>query len=364
MKPLRRPTIGIMTTKATGYIPFPEASFYAAIATEAVHEGSYVYVFFPESISFARREITGYSWAQNRWHKRRFPFPDVVYDRVFYNASYYNKNKATVARLRSCVPFLNRGLPSKWDLYNQLHTDATVRSHLPQQERYTHKQQLQQFLKQEDSIIVKPISGGFGRKVLHFIRSTPTKLEGRTHKNYFFQKKFANVTEATDFLAPKLNNRYLLQQYLPLSTPDGHPFDVRVFVQKNEEGNWAIVGQGIRLGPKHKLTSNIHGGGRAEPYSTFIEQHYPHLKGHIDAQLQTLSTLIPVVLEQTYSPLFELGIDIGIDRNGKAWVIEANAKPGRNIFVLLNDRIASQKAIRGPIDYASYVFNRGQGGVE
>jgi D-alanine-D-alanine ligase-like ATP-grasp enzyme len=38
-------------------------------------------------------------------------------------------------------------------------------------------------------------------------------------------------------------------------------------------------------------------------------------------------------IERNYThTLGELGLDIGIDRNGDVWMFEANAKPGRSIF--------------------------------
>ncbi len=355
-------SIGIMTTNAPGYDPFPEANYYAALSQIAAKDHLNVYVFFPESISFPQRVITGYKWNQGQWIFTTFPFPDLIYDRVFYNASYFKKTKDIVHAFKQQVPFMNRGLPSKWGLYLQLNSDPRIRAYLPMQVLYTNTKQLKRLLLREKSIIIKPISGGFGRRVFHLIDGTPAILEGRNQHNQYFRKNFDNSSQAIAFLAPHLNHRYLLQRFLQLQTTDKSPFDVRIFAQKNARGEWCVIGKGIRMGPKNKLTSNIHGGGNGLNYTSFIQSTYPNKYKQINTTVEKIGILVPEILERSYYPLFELGIDVGIDREGNVWIIEANAKPGRQIFELMGDQSASLQAISGPIHYAQYVLEREQGG--
>lgn len=351
-----------MTTNAPEYIPFPEESYYATLSQIAAANNLKVYVFFPESVSLSQKMISGYQWNEGQWKAASFPFPDLVYDRVFYNASYYKKTKDLVHAFKQHVRFMNRGLPSKWELYQQLKSDIRVRPHLPKQQLYSSPKQLLHLLQQEKSIIVKPISGGFGRKVFHLIAGSPAILEGRNKDNQYFRKRFDSIRKAVAFLTPHLNRRYLLQRFLTLQTADGNPFDVRVFAQKNALGNWNVIGKGIRMGPKNKLTSNIHGGGGGMDYTSFIQATYPDHYKQINESIEKIGVMVPEILERNYHPLFELGIDVGIDRDGHVWVIEANAKPGRKIFELMGDREASQQAISGPIHFAQFLLEREQGG--
>ncbi len=356
--------IGIMTTKATEYKPFPEAHFYAALAEQAVLEKLPLYVFFPESISLQNRKIKGYKYVDGDWVQATFPFPKIVYDRVFYNSSYYQKNIETIRRFKedANATFMNRGLPSKWGIYQQLRKDYRIRLHLPRQELFTNKERLNALLNEQTSIIIKPIAGGFGKKVLHLISGPPTILEGRNSNNRFFRRTFDSQKEAIDFLVTKLNRRYLVQQYLDLNTPEGNPYDVRIFAQKNAIGDWSVIGKGVRIGPQHQLTSNIRGGGKATFFQTFIHNIHPSKYQEIAASIEKIGILVPQILEKAYSPLFELGIDVGIDRWGEVWILEANAKPGRKIFELMGDHQASQQALKGPIIYAKYLLEREQGG--
>lgn len=353
-----------MTTKTAEYSPFPEANFYAALCEQANNLQLQMYVFFPESISLNKQQIVGYQYVNGKWVQERFPFPKLLYDRVFYNAAYYQKHKRLIQRFKEHfgIICMNRGLPSKWDLYQQLWQEVQLRAHLPKQELYRDSKQLMTILGRERSIILKPIAGGFGKKVMHLISGEPAILEGRSPKNKFFRRSFPSTTDAIHYLEPKLNRRYLVQSYLELTTPAGHPYDIRLFVQKNEAGEWTVIGKGVRLGPKMQLTSNIRGGGEARSFEAFIQSIHPAMYTQIEATINKIGRLVPITLEQRYAPLFELGIDIGVDRYGKVWIIEANAKPGRKIFELMGDYAASQQAIIGPINYARYLLEREQGG--
>lgn len=357
-------TLGIMTTQSPDHIPFPEVQFYTQIAQQAEKHNFKLFVFFPESISFHRKKISGFHYVDGRWVKSEFSYPDAVYDRVFYTGDYYKKNHAKVKRLKTIpsIQFINRGLPSKWEIYQLLSQDKLLRSYLPPQELYTTPQRLQEFIQTYESIVIKPISGGFGRGVLRLTLSNPVIIEGRNFNNKYVRKTYPSLQVACRQLIQRLNHKYLLQKYLDLTTQNGHPFDVRIFVQKNAQGIWEVLGKGIRIGQKYQLTSNLKGGGHAVDYSSFIQQQFPHQFTQIDHIIDQIGKRIPYVLEKRYSPLFELGIDIGIDRSGAVWIIEANAKPGRKIFDLIGNESAASKAISGPLRYARYLLENDQGG--
>lgn len=361
---MRKSTFGIMTTQSPHHIPFPEVQYYTQLAQQAKKYNFDLFVFFPESISFHRKKITGFHYINQRWEKSEFPYPDVVYDRVFYIGDYYKKNHAKVARFKTLpgIRFMNRGLPSKWEIYEQLSQDKSLRPYLPQQELYSTPERFKTFIQKYKRIIIKPIAGGFGRGVLRLTLSNPVVIEGRNFNNEFIRKTYPSLEAVCLQLAQRLNRKYLLQRYLDLTTSDGNPFDVRLFVQKNTHGIWEVLGKGIRIGPKHQLTSNIKGGGHAIDYSSFMRQQFPHTYATIDQIIDQLGKRIPYVLEQKYAPLFELGIDIGIDRASNVWIIEANAKPGRKIFDHIGDHRAASRAISGPLTYARYLLENEQGG--
>ncbi|MNN57292.1 Endospore coat-associated protein YheD [compost metagenome] len=71
-----------------------------------------------------------------------------------------------------------------------------------------------------------------------------------------------------------------------------------------------------------------------------------------------LSKRIPAALEACNGRMAELGLDLGVDRDGRVWIIEANTKPGRSIFRKLGQEKLLLQAERNPIAYACYILSR------
>ncbi|WP_368784377.1 YheC/YheD family protein, partial [Acinetobacter baumannii] len=61
---------------------------------------------------------------------------------------------------------------------------------------------------------------------------------------------------------------------------------------------------------------------------------------------------LPTFLEQRHGRLVELGIDIGIDRQGKVWLIEVNSKPGRASFRRIEGGKYYREVRLNPLRYA------------
>ena len=131
------------------------------------------------------------------------------------------------------------------------------------------------------------------------------------------------------------NTRYVMQPYLPLNTPEGRPYDLRMLIQKNERGEWMTTGMAIRTGKPHGLTSNLHGGGRAEKAVPFLLRHFHRDQvSDIMEKIRWLAAVVPPHIERHHGRLLELGLDVGIDTDGRIWLLEVNSKPGRSVFVL------------------------------
>jgi D-alanine-D-alanine ligase-like ATP-grasp enzyme len=68
--------------------------------------------------------------------------------------------------------------------------------------------------------------------------------------------------------------------------------------------------------------------------------------------------LIAEVTEQHVNgPLGELGMDIGVDRSGRVWLFEVNAKPGRHIFLHPSLREAGLQSAKCITDYSMKLAN-------
>ena len=66
-------------------------------------------------------------------------------------------------------------------------------------------------------------------------------------------------------------------------------------------------------------------------------------------------TKIYAAIETEYGSFGELGLDYAVDRNGKLWFIECNAKPGKDSLYMAYDEEMVQKAFITPLEYAKKI---------
>jgi glutathione synthase/RimK-type ligase-like ATP-grasp enzyme len=218
----------------------------------------------------------------------------------------------------------------------------------------------------EGAVFIKPLSGAQGRNTYRLWRADDGRLAvaGRDSRNGIVHRRFNGEAEVQRFLARLTERRrYLIQPYLRLYTQEAQApetalaFDVRALVQKDGRGRWRLTGLAVRQGQPGSLTSNLHGGGRAVAARPFLARHYGDAASkNLVETLVCLSAKIPPILETHYGRLVELGIDFGIDRDGRIWILEVNSKPGRSAFTQAADREARDRATYNPLLYARYLL--------
>lgn len=127
-----------------------------------------------------------------------------------------------------------------------------------------------------------------------------------------------------------------------------------MLLQKNELGNWLERGRGIRIGKKGGIISNLSAGGIVSNFMNWIDSLPFALREYIQQELDDILANIPAILEEAFLPLFELGIDIGIDKNGAIWILDINSKPGRKVILATRPEI-SEQLFEAPLCYASFI---------
>lgn len=359
--------IGILTSE-TGEAPaFTEAGFCRKLCLIGSKQGLTVYVFCPSSIRADRESVLGFMIENGVWKKRLFPPPDIVYDRFFARDHRQRERKRRALSVLSQIrPFayLARGLTGKWRVYRALEKFPAIASYLPETSTYDSPSQLSFWLdSHRGDAFLKPQNGTHGKHTLHV--SVPRSKDrdrlsviGRDGQNEVLRHLFKTRKEGLEWIDRFTGGRpFLIQPYLDLNTSAGEPFDIRVLMQKNDKGAWELTGMAARVGPKHALTSNLHGGGRAyRALPLLIREFGEHAAGKIHDLIRELSMTIPFSLESHFGRLAELGIDFGVDRKGGVWVLEVNSKPGRSSFFRIGEPLSAKKAIENPILYARYLL--------
>ncbi len=356
-----RHTLGIMTCQTRP--PYAEHLFFREISRRAAAYGLSVFVFSPRAWQPAQQWGRGYAWSEERraWKPIRVPLPDLVYDRCFFlSSAHYRAVAPAIRQLQRhpSVRFLGHGLAGKWEVYTILSRHPDIRPYLPETARVVHPREIRAHLQQKGDVVIKPLGGSLGRKVIR-IRKRPAGtviLSGRDGYNHPFSTTVLE-SQLDDRLRRLLaTSRWLVQAYLHWYDDGRRPFDIRILAQKNGQGEWEVVGKAIRQGLVGGLTANLHGGGHGIGFHRFMQRHFPDKAASIERQIDELSRLIPPFLESHHGPLVELGIDIGVDKNGNVWVIEVNSKPGRTLFSWTGERDVQERSVQNIVDYACYLL--------
>src|SRR5699024_1024921 len=67
---------------------------------------------------------------------------------------------------------------------------------------------------------------------------------------------------------------FIVQQYIKSRTIDGHPFDIRVHMMKNEENEWEFVHKYPRIGLHYASIMSTDAGGYIGNLSCFLQRNY------------------------------------------------------------------------------------------
>ncbi|MCG7217871.1 YheC/YheD family protein [Paenibacillus mucilaginosus] len=370
-----RRSVGILTARTEGLPPFDNRGFYRRLIRAGRPLGLSVFVFTPHDLPEGDDVITGYRYneAARRWERTDCPLPALVYDRCFSLSREASVlYRAALRRLQAepGVRLLGSPLPGKWDVHRHLERDGRFTALLPRTEPLTLRA-LAAWLQEHDEVLLKPQAGSQGRGVLHVRRGAlragaqPTRrgeaaeaaysVRGRDARGREVSRGFADAAALGQWLRGFVRGRrYLLQQYLQLQTEAGAAFDVRALVQKDGSGRWQLTGTAVRQAPAGSVTANLHGGGTAAPAEAFLAGRFGAQRGAaLHRELCRLAAELPEALEAGYGRFAELGIDFGVDRDGRLWLLEVNSKPGRSVFTLLGDARAAEAALLRPLQYAA-----------
>ncbi|MBU9711281.1 YheC/YheD family protein [Evansella tamaricis] len=295
------------------------------VAFSLSKKGYEVYCFTPDDYDFNSNKVTGllFNNLTSTWLKKSFPLPNFIYDRCFYPISGKGKRSllSKVERIKTLTTFIGEGLPNKWAVHQWLMNNNILSKYLPPTQLLTNET-INSYLSIFHKLVLKPVNGS-GGKGIYFLFNENEKLELKDGQNRV--SRYLNKPE--DIFnqgLPTINHtKYLIQPYLPLHL-ERRPFDFRIVLQKQSLERWYVVGKGFRFGKENSFLSNLQAGGIIRPTIKLRK----HEKKKILNQIQEIVEHIPGQLEKYHSPLFELGVDLGIDTNHRVWIVEVNSKPG------------------------------------
>jgi hypothetical protein len=359
--------LGIFTARSQEEPPFFSQRFYRQLIKLGRKAGIEVFVFTPDDICHEHKQVIGYTYDSfsRQWCRHSFEMPFLVYDRCFPghrdDAISYTKQKRLL-REEWGAAWMNAGLTGKWEVFRRLLEDPELTAYLPQTEPLTHVTILMKWLEQKGTAFLKPDNGSQGRGTL-LVEQDHEKQDGYLIKgrkadnrpiHVFFKDAKSLLHWVKSFIGDK---PYLIQETLRLRLSNNLPCDIRALIQKNGKGSWSLTGIAVRCGSAGSATANLHGGGTAimaKPFliETFGEKHAQSLLERIEH----LTYRIADKLEQSSGRLTELGLDFGVDLEGRLWFLEGNSKPGRCAFAQNGYKDIEFTSIAAPIRYAKWLL--------
>lgn len=309
-----------------------------------------------QDISLREKRVKAMVQGNGKWRCMRIPIPKVIHNRaIFIAASNWKRCKSLEDSGVILYNFWNRY--GKLQISQILANNEEFRPYLPVTSSFSFAN-LQEMMRRFSSIILKPDKGTVGEGIFKLDRAQGSRWEVRFRSG----KQLLHLLIPQRVLFTRLrkymgNYPYILQETIPLATFQGSPFDIRVSVQKDGNGEWGVTGMvGKAARPGHYL-SNVAQGGKVYTLPDLLSE-YPHLKK--DEVSQTISEVALSMVNYLSHHLLHLsdvGFDFGIDKDGHPFFIEMNGRDQRYSFAKGGMIDTWKKTYEKPVAFARYLLD-------
>lgn len=310
-----------------------------------------LFVFSEEQIDFEKKQITGYVYDPDPlkcWRKVEMPFPGAIFRRVELSKKTLNGLIHNMGR-----SFFNSHYFDKWQFWNLLSPFEELREHLPETTNKVSLQNVDDYIEKYKGVYLKPKNGSRG-KGIHFIEKKDNKY--MITKNYEDEVKYIEKKEMSKYLSRY--RYYLLQQPIRLHSFENRKVDYRVILQKKQASSWYCTGIIARFGKTNAISSNFKASGFAKEGSAALKMQF----GYDDVEaFQKYEEIIHVCksiatkLDKVGGSYADFGIDIGIDKDEKIWVIETNKRPDHDFPLIIKDKKMYYMVKTNPVLYAKHI---------
>lgn len=287
---------------------------------------------------------------------KEIPIPQIIHNRGLY---YGNSAREKIKSLQDeGIIFFNEwNRYSKMTIHKILVKNDEINPHLPETV-LANDHSLHDMLEKYKEIIIKPNSNSLGSGVIKVERTNVGEcIMSSYNKN---EKRFVREAFTEDWppilkkKISKMNN--IVQQRIPLATYKGCPFDMRVSVQRNSQGNWQVTGIVGKVAQIGGHVTNVAKGGACKTLEELVLD-IPHLQYEkVNHDIEKLSIKAVRELSKHIPNLADVGLDIGITEEGFPMFIECNGRDLRITFGKANMREVWKKTYSTPIGYARYLF--------
>jgi YheC/D like ATP-grasp len=296
----------------------------------------FVFVLTPQGLLSNPSQVQGYVLhtknSIHQWKKTILPMPLVIYNRIPNRKLEQTPQVQTAIKKLQSLPKVTLFNPSffnKWDLYNLLQTDETLTESIPKTTLLESISDMEEMLSTYPILYLKPIDGKAGINMIQITNLQPPYQLIHQTKQRKKKLSFSSIKEIWLYLQNHCKGiTYLIQQGIPLANYQNQPFDVRMLIQKNNQGEWDFTGAGVRIAGNGSISTHVPMGGKIECMDVVLKSTFPSKTEIIRQHLKNMGLKFAKAIEQKQGGTWgEMSMDFGIDSNGKCWFFEANAKP-------------------------------------
>lgn len=279
-----------------------------------------------KKVDMKNNKINGQLLLGDEWVDVKVDIPKVIDVSPFCH-----KHRKVIRYLRrkSYLTDDSKNRLSKERLQDALAKDKKFAKHIIATTHLKSYRSLMSFIKKHKEVVVKPVYSRRGQGVYIIKRQKKDYLIG-----YQQEEKVVSANELKELFNNKFaEKRHIVQKYVESRNENGDPFDCRIHLEKNGKGDWEVVKIISRIGIGQKVIANVnYGGGRAE-IIPFLKMNYRDNWEEIHTNLEVLGLSLANKIEEIReTSLMTMGLDIGIDKEGKLYIFEANSAPSTTVI--------------------------------
>ncbi|WP_239618249.1 YheC/YheD family protein [Cohnella mopanensis] len=230
--------------------------------------------------------------------------------------------------------------PSKWEIHRLYSRHPELHKLLPPTTLLS-KDSLSEYLDKYHSVYIKGENEHTGSGI---IKAWKTENGYRYVKVKGEPVNVNSIENLYDMLRDgRPGKSVLVQRTIDLATIEGRPFSIRLMLMRDGKEKWQHAGMLAKVAGENSVVTNVRRGGG---YATTIDNALAKSLGYGHDRIESVKReliddgfkLIRYATKSDYRS-HETGIDFGIDRKGKIWVIEVNlAYPSYGLFNRLEDK--------------------------
>ncbi|WP_054957033.1 YheC/YheD family endospore coat-associated protein [Paenibacillus dakarensis] len=359
-----RPVIAILTMHDSTRMFRGNRQNFQEIIKTGREMGYLVYVVTVRDLKLNSQTVRGFTPGSDphSWEQRMFPLPRVIYNRIPHRE---DELKPQVSRkIREClrhpqIDIYNPYFFNKRQLFTWLSSSSLTRKWAPLTKKLRGISSLREMIKHSSYLYLKPENGKAGQGIMC--------LRHQKNKYLPYRLQIQNEKNSTTYKAASLNrlweriyketggSPYIIQQGIELTSLYGRAFDLRLLVQKSDQGTWGVTGIGARMAGSHSITTHVPRGGTVEDPEKLLTT----LLGADQAKLilnkvRSAAVLIAKQIERgCHYPLGEMSMDLGLDSSGEVWFFEANSRPMK-----FDEPSIRKRSLERIFHYCEYLINK------